>query len=252
MKTFEEWLEHVKEGLIRTHNIIQSENQLKFFLNTLNVNFELTINSKLSFELKINHIIDKSKLYNPFNEDVIEIIIDELINVYGYLPVYCDIVLLNGQKNRIKWHEFKFYNNIKQLTIRFEAKYEDGLYKNDVECPDLLYHVTNVKNTEKILKIGLYPKTNHRRSNYSSRVYLFTNKEDYNKFIKQFKINDLENLKYNSKEEYDKFVENNKYSLLEISTKNELILHTDPNSNGTYYTYDNISPKQIKIIKTDI
>jgi hypothetical protein len=51
-----------------------------------------------------------------------------------------------------------------------------------------------------------------------------------------------------------------KYTLLEVSfidgyvnkDKNSIIIHNDPNFNGGFYTYDNISPKSIKIIKDDL
>lgn len=55
------------------------------------------------------------------------------------------------------------------VQIQFEAKYTDML----VDLADVLYHVSPLKNLQKILKNGLVPYSKASRFNYDDRVYLF-------------------------------------------------------------------------------
>lgn len=55
------------------------------------------------------------------------------------------------------------------ITLYFLPKYG---YKSDV--PDMVYHVTEKHNLEKILKYGLVPKTKSKKAYHPDRVYLAT------------------------------------------------------------------------------
>jgi len=94
-----------------------------------------------------------------------------------------------------------------------------------------------VKNRQKILKIGLYPKSGNRKTYHSDRIYLFYNKDECGKILKELKFS-------------DKTITN--YDFYEIELDNTNIIHSDPNYFNGFYTYDNISPKNIKILKSGL
>ena len=160
-------------------------------------------------------------------------------NNLGYYPSYVWV------KNDLGWNSFKFdmeylSSKYKSIKIRFEAKYEDGLYKNDLEVPNKSYHLTDQRNKEKILEKGLCPKSNNRVSFHKDRIYMFYNENDYKQLLNNLKANDNKNNL------------SKQYMLLEISLKDEYIIHTDPNYNNGFFTYENIPPNNIKIIKEDL
>ena len=227
IKKYGEYLILIKEGLIRTHNILQYETSLSNKLNKYKIQHTINIIDKLEFQLIIQ---------NPLESDL-QWIINECINLYGYYPSYYFIEMTNGLKNQSKWSDFKYLPNITEIKINFEAKYSDSVYTNDIVCPNKLYHLTYQENINKISKIGLYPKTYNRISDHSSRIYLFPDMSQYQNLLSTLKRSD----KINN-------LPDKKYSLLEIETDNILILHTDPNYRLGYYTYDNIHPSKIKIL----
>lgn len=117
--------------------------------------------------------------------------------------------------------------NNKNISISIEPNFDtkvnfDGEY---------LYHTTNKKNLDKILKNGLIPKTKNTRSFYPERVYLAPN-EKYLESIKgQLEI-----------DKPDEYVD------LKIKNYKELSLYKDVRFKGGFYTYDTIAPKYIEII----
>lgn len=234
MKTFEYWLQLVTEGLIHTHNIIQYHDLLLSKLKLLGMKVELNITNKLVF----NIILD-----NP-TQNQIDIINHECIDFYGYYPSRVKFLIKNEVKYNA-WSNFLDskikYEDLSYIQITYEAKYNDKLYSSENECPNKLYHLTPSENVSSIIKIGLYPKDKTRFTSYTSRIFVFTDINKYVLLVKALKESDIKN---NIKER--------PYSLLEINTDNNLILHKDPNYSDGFYTYDNIAPKQIKVIKENI
>lgn len=220
----------LKEGLIVTHNIINYKTSLISLLDQYNIEYDINIKDKLEFFITI---------YNP-NKYTCGTIVS-ICNNLGYFPSYIYVTLKNNMINNFKFDKFKYSDNIKEFKIKFEAKYDDKLYKNDIICPDILYHLTYQKYKQSILQKGLYPKSKNRLSVHPERIYLFKNLNDFNNLVDKLKMSDV----INNISEY--------YMLLEIdSSDDKFILHTDPNYRLGYFTYDNININNIKFLKENI
>lgn len=231
MKTYKEFIEILKEGLITTHNINLYYGVIKRKLDNFKISHDLKIINKLSFDLTLK----------TNKKDIIEII-NHLCFMLGYYPSAYYIQLNNNMENNYKNIDDIIFNKfIKNIKIIYEAAYDDGLYKNDIICPEKLYHLTPSKNWDSILKKGIYPKSKKRLSDHPERIYLFDNLDDYYILLKNLKISDSIN------------GNNFKYDLIEIDSSNDkFILHIDPNYPDGYFTYDTINPNLIKKIKSEI
>ena len=231
MKNYKEFLEELKEGLITTHDINIYNKVIINYLDSLNIKNNLKIINKLNFFLEI---------FNNINESNIEMINNYIYNL-GYFPSTYIVILNNGMTNRFKYLKDIVFKNISSIEINYEAKYSDGLYKNDIICPNKLYHLTYSDNWDSIIKKGIYPKSKKRLSVHPDRIYLFDNISDYKSLLNNLKLSDsINSIKKN-------------YDLLEVdSSDDKFILHTDPNYRMGYFTYDNISPKLITKIYSNI
>lgn len=134
---------------------------------------------------------------------------------------------VNKIKDKSKINDYVLNNT--DLTISIEPTFDtkvdfDGEY---------LYHTTDKKNLNKILSIGLIPKSKNTRSFYPERVYLSPSLE-YMNFIKgQLNI--------------DKPAE---YVFLKIKNYDGLSLYKDVRFKGGFYTFDSIAPKYIEVIES--
>jgi hypothetical protein len=140
-------------------------------------------------------------------------------------------------KEDYKWNEETFLNldyTKLPIMIYIEAKYD---CRATIESPKL-YHVCRQVNLEKILKIGLVPKSKEKISNHPERIYL-------SKYLK-----DAELIKKMFEDRYP----NEIFCMLEISLKDikneKMGFMEDPNfPKKGIYTYSNIPPNAIKEIK---
>lgn len=223
---YNDFIQQLKEGLITTHDITRYSGNITNYLDNIRIKYSINIVDKFEFELTI--------FTNNF--DLIEVI-NHMSYTLGYFPSYYSITLNNDIKNSFKEID-SLPTNTKCVKIKYESKYDDGLFKNDNICPDKLYHLTPQKNKESIFKKGIYPRSKKRLSNHPERIYLFDDVNNYAVLLK--------NLKFTDKEKTN-------YILIEIDcTKDKLIIHTDPNYRLGYFTYDNINPKNIIILKENL
>lgn len=231
-KNYSEFVQKLKEGLILTHDINSTLSIIFKYLDSINIKYILNSKSKLTFDITI--------LNNQ--KEIFEWLIS-ISNNMGYFPSQFKIELSNGMANIIKdYNKINFNLPIKSIKIIFEGKYEDGLYTNDIICPDILYHLTPSQNINSINNKGLYPKSKNRLSVHPDRIYLFPDKHNYIDLLNNLKISD----KFNG-------ISNTECSLIEIDTKfDKIVLHTDPNYNLGFFTYDHISPKNINNILSNI
>lgn len=234
MKKYEEYLQLIKEGLIYTHNILKYEKSLLMQLSGFGLNCEIDVINKLTFVVTINNVLKLNDCYDLF--------FNNIINLYGYFPSYIYVTFKTGRKYNFKFDDEKLKKRlnkfVRNITIRFEAKYDDGVLKNDLKVPNKLYHLSRTIYREKIMENGLEPKTQDRVSKYPKRIYLFYFLDDYNFLLKKLTINDY----IKTGEEYD-------YDLYEIDSSTlDIIIHSDPNFERGCFTYDNIHPKYIKKI----
>ncbi len=224
---YNNYIELIKEGLISTHNIQKYYGSLEIQLKSIGVNVEINIISKFIYDLKI---LNTNKLSNEKLEHIINI----NQNLLGYYPSYMWIENDFG-KNSFPFDKKYLSNKSLSITIRFESKYDDNLYKNDIDIPEFAFHLSPEKNKNKIIKNGLYPKSYNRKTKHPDRIYFFYDINDYEFILKDLKFND-----------------NIKYILYKVKLSDNNIIHTDPNYLKGFYTYDNISPLNIEIIKENL
>jgi hypothetical protein len=117
--------------------------------------------------------------------------------------------------------------NNKKIYIGIEPIFDEKINFEG----EYLYHTTDKKNLEKILKLGLIPKSKNTRSFYPERIYLSPNIE-YMKYIKDELRTDKPG----------------EYVFLRIDNFKGLSLYNDLRFKGGFYTYDNIPPKYINIM----
>lgn len=233
----------LEEGLILTHDIHKSKKALDNIFDFDNLSYTEIINNKIYVYLNN----ENSKIdINTFANFLI------LINNLGYYVAKLNLYNQYNNKYSMSLDKFKenYFNsnsflNIKKMEIIIEPKY-DITHKLK---SNTLYHVTEERYLDRIKKYGLILKSKNTRSEYPERIYLVYNIDDANHYIKNKKNYYLYNNKfYNTK---DKFQETNFITLkIELPEDNDLIFYEDPNfKDKGIYTYDNINPKYIKIIK---
>lgn len=160
-----------------------------------------------------------------------------LLNNLGYFISYMEIY---GEDTSIKdrYNEKTVKNafqdpKIHSIYLECEAKFDQKVNK----VPEILYHVTPLRNWEKIQKIGLVPKSRSKRSYHPERVYLGKDEKNTIKLAPKFY--------------QDTGI--NKWVLLKINTDsinaNYLRLYYDPNFKYGYYTLNNIPPYAIEKVK---
>ena len=235
INNYKEFIFNIKEGLIKTYNIEKYSSNLENELIMCGFDININIVSKYKYSIIINNIDWlKNDAYDLFFS---------LNNNLGYFPSY-----IKSYKNEIsngfvfseKTLKSQLSLNIDKIEIFFESKYDDGLYKNDIDVPKKSYHLSPSKNRNRISEIGLYPKSGSRKTYHTDRIYLFYDKKNYILLYESLKTNDL----------YNNIIQ--QYDLYEIKLDDKNIIHTDPNYENGFYTYDNISVKNIKIIKKDL
>lgn len=209
----EEYQLNLKEGLIKTTNIGKTINLL-----------EKKYSSKFIFTRSKNSFYIKTFSTN----------IDALLNgiikdadALGWFPSFMETEEYTGQ-----WGKKYFKEG--EIKLRFEAKFDEEVVEN---IPSILYHITPTQNVNKILNIGLVPKSRSKASYHPDRVYLSKDLED---------IEDLGEMFYQKTG-----IKN--WTILKIDTNmvpgGYLRLYTDPNYKLGYYTLNNIPPQAIEKIK---
>jgi hypothetical protein len=209
----EEYNLNLTEGLIKTTNVGK----------TLNI-LEKKYSSKFIFSKSKNSFSIKtfSTDINTLNNGIIKD-----ANNLGWFPSYIETEEYTG-----KWNEKYFKEG--EIKLRFEAKFDEEIVEN---IPDILYHITPTQNADKILKIGLVPKSRSKASYHPDRVYLSKDLEDIENLGEMF---------------YQKTGIND-WTVLKIKTDmvpgDYLKLYTDHNYRQGYYTLNNIPPQAIEKIK---
>jgi hypothetical protein len=164
-------------------------------------------------------------IFTDFNNKELSLELISLINSMGY---FISVVNLKaGEKLKDKNDIEKTLTNSDRISIMIEPNYDDKIDFNG----EYLYHTTDSKNLDKILKYGLIPKSKNTRSFYPERIYLSPN-EDWVSSIRQELVGD----------------KGGEYINLRIKNFKGLSLYKDVRFKGGFFTYDNISPKYIELI----
>lgn len=212
-----EYKKLIGEGLIKTHDPEKVIDLLNRFVNkTLDVKLHKEIGGKSSGVILIY-------LKESFNLSKIEELLSFMNNMGYYVAGFFD-----GKNRFTKTHEEL---GDKLEGIRFEPKF-------DIEyIPEnrYLYHITDGKHLDKILKIGLTPKTKSKALYHPERIYLTKTIDDALNIKTIFTLQNLES----------------DYGLisLKIDLQNLFIhLIEDSQFDGGIYTTDNISPDHIEVV----
>lgn len=214
------------------YQIVSDRNYMKKTLNDYISNKDkwekniIEYNKEYNTDLKLSSLIDDCEnSLNNFKYGDICIFTDKnnpqisqdllhLIKTCGYF-----VASYGNEKSEINFND-------KGLSLFIEPYY-DTQVKFDGEY---LYHSTKKSALEKILKVGLIPKTKNTRSFYPKRIYLSPNKEYNDSIISQL----------NTDKPGD-------YVTLKIKNFDGLKLYKDVRFKGGFYTYTNIHPKYIEV-----
>lgn len=164
-------------------------------------------------------------IFTDFNNKELSLGLISLINSMGY---FISVVNLKpGEKLTNKNDIQKTLISSDRISIMIEPNYDEKVKFEG----EYLYHTTDSKNLDKIMKYGLIPKTKNTRSFYPERIYLSPN-EEWMSSIRQELVGD----------------KGGEYVNLRIENFKGLSLYKDLRFKGGFFTYDNIPPKYIKII----
>lgn len=235
----------LNEGLILTHDMYDSINIINRFLSkkdTSILNIDI-VYTKINIAIITDHINIT---------DFYELI--TLITNLGYF--IADIALFKNlkfdDKNKLifKWNEFidyeKYLNSYKVFELCLEPKFD-----NKIDIIDgIFYHVTEKRYVDKILKNGLIPKSKNSKTSHPERIYLSSDIQYSLEYIQTKKSYYRTS---NGSAKIGKHIVQNlkevEFVILEIDlTGYKIVCYNDPNYiDKGIYTYDNISPKRIKI-----
>ena len=199
----------IREGLIMTHSLDYTVNHIKRFLGNL---YSVIHNYNNNESIFVVYFKTKDKN------------VDTLLKFTNNMGYFVSSYVKDGDL-------FKPVGDLTDIDgLRFEAKY-------DMEAINLnryIYHVTDKKNLDKILKIGLTPKTKSKLSYHPERIYLAKNENSVNDIIELFKRGN--------------FI--NEPLVLKIDTNNlPNVFLVDKQFDGGVYTQQNIPPKNIEIVE---
>ena len=165
----------------------------------------------------------------PDNDENQEMI-DQDMRLCGYFPSYIEKI---GDKREVQY-EPRRQNQINDI----------------VQDEEYIYHLTQANKVQKILNIGLTPKTNNKKFVYPDRIYFFLHEPEYDEcvsFARQFYASDMIQVGLGKKKRED--VYDGTYTLLRIDTEKVKYVDFsyDPNGDECIYTYDNIKPDAIEV-----
>lgn len=168
----------------------------------------------------------------------VEFVGDWVKGVLGYFPSHFRVTLTNGMTNSFAYNKKNIERevhrtNMREIRIRFEAKYDDGVHRNTNPVPDHLFHLTPDDSVEKI---------GNRVSSHPSRIYLFKSLSEVSNLLRTLRFDDVTKGLTRL------------YSLLKVDLRKrgDVVLHTDPNYLKGFYTYDNVAPHDVEVVETGL
>jgi len=209
------------------------------------------INKNMLYDSDVVFDIDGKKLIINFlnknyKVDDLKKIISSILSTGYFVSQY--FLSTNKIENYLIIDDNMFFKEFSNKDIiKFELICEPKFLDNIVNLENKIYHISNEIYKNDILYNGLCPKCSKRKKSYHpERIYFCTNKKDIQQMLNSIKFIDMMNTK-NVKD----------YIVFEIDTKNlktnnfsgdvvDVVFYKDPNSDGVY-TYENISPKNIKV-----
>jgi hypothetical protein len=177
-----------------------------------------------------------SKIFLNFTKNLDETEFNHLLRLINNLGWFISAVLISHSS--MNWEKFNYTKfiqtemNTPWVSFQLEAKFDVELNIHDY---DILYHVSPSINKNKILRIGLVPKTKSKKMSHPERIYLTDNENDSNVIAFQFHKNNP-----------DIALSVSKINFKGVCRDNPSIrLFDDPNFKGGFFTLSNIPPKFI-------
>ena len=246
---FESFVTKINEGLIKTHDIDKTIEDISKIISSYNLKFTLNKLNNNSFELFID---DFNKI--KYLKETIGYILDSLFNLYGWFPSTLEVVNFFGAENKFNFKRDYLLNpsnKISSIKIIFESKFD----KIDKDIPDKLYHLSIQEYENDISKIGIVPKSKSKLSShdYDGRIYLCKSIADCKSLINPMNIfysKEKDSILYSGNNPKRKYNKNTKWVIYEIDSEKAGInvLYKDPNFLNGYYYLKNIKKNSIKII----
>jgi hypothetical protein len=223
---------YLYEGLIYTHEIEDSIDYLNRAKGVSTFGFKRA--GKKNRIVMLTNNIDRKDL-----DWVIK-----MTNMLGWypttykLPFDMDSQFFPYNDNPDDFVKYVNDNSSRSTGMWFDAKFDRRLSEEDI--PDYGYHVTPLKNKEKILKIGLAPKSKNKFGKQMDRIYILFDKDDVNYLINHKDFSPQEN----------------EFVVLKIALKTlhrvrKIGYFEDPAFlEKGFYTYENIPPQYIEVDET--
>lgn len=214
---------------------IESSKFIEIFVKFLEDN-NIVVLAEYDAEFKVSIGIKLPKTNSDDYQNIFSEI-EKFIKIYGWFVSSYSVGFNNNDddvsflsyKKLVDWLETNDSNNV---TLYLEKKYTK---KN--EGQNVFYHVTDKKNTEKIMTYGLRPRNSQNKLfNYTDRIYLANNVKiayHINKIFKDPK----------SKADYGK----EGVVVFEITLPDSFKTYVDPQAPYSSYTLEPIPPKYIEI-----
>ena len=177
-----------------------------------------------------------NKIHLHFKNNLDEKELSHLLKLINNLGWFVSAVLVFGSS--ISWKKFDYNDFVKNdmnrqwMEFQLEAKFDLELNIHDY---DAVYHISPSINKDKILRIGLVPKSKEKKMSHPERIYFADNENDINTIAFQF----------------EKDAPDIKMSLFKIDFQGvrrnnpSIRLFNDPNFKGGFFTLSNIPPRFI-------
>jgi hypothetical protein len=228
--SFEDFLNKINEGLIKTHDINLVINSSYRNLSVIRLPFNIIQLSNNTIKLTIQNINSSIDIKTTF-----KVLEKNFINLFGWFPSYMYMTNTQGMQKQTSYDEIYLIKNYKSLTeisIIYESKFDKSSH-----IPNKLYHISIQEYEDKILKYGLYPKSKNKMSIHDNRIYVYKSPQDCYDLIPNLKM-----------WYYGKKKLNTKWIIYEIDPNKIDKLYNDPNFiNKGYYTLNNIKSENISI-----
>jgi len=211
----------LNEGLIMSVDYVIFISKMNDILKKYNINgyCDLYIGKdRVILKIDENHIYKRKIFFQNLSN---------LLNQTGY---FVSNYKINDDKLEIGDIDISLFVNNSNLLLYLNKRF-DSEYGH---IPEFLFHVTENKYLDKITKQGIINKSKKYIENHPERIYLFSNLEDCYDYIDFKELSDFIILK------------------IDVKTLKNIKLYDDPKYQPTinaYYTYDNIPPFSIEIIK---
>lgn len=250
---FDEFVQYIKEGLIKTYESDKTIEGISDLIKSYNIQFEINKKTNNTFSIKFLNVHITRNI-----ENIIEIVLSNLFNLYGWFPSKMEMENIYAMKNVKKFDKNEIYRYIKNLlsiNITFESKFDI----KEIEIPKKLYHLSIQEYEKNILKYGILPKHKSKLTthDYDGRIYLCDSINKCKSLINSMKLfykEEMYDILMDIKNSQKYYNKNIKWILFEIDSEQAKIdkLYQDPNFLGVYYYLNNIPKESIEILEKEI